>query len=176
MYDPSKYRQHVDEAADYVGTRAPGQPGIGIILGTGLGMLADEINTEAVIDYADIPHFPVSTVESHHGRLIFGRLNGVQVVAMQGRFHLYEGYSAREVTLPVRVFARLGVERLLISNAAGGMNPHFSRGDLMLIIDHINLPESPVGVDAQFTHAVIIAYLQDISSRLDKIESQLKSK
>lgn len=139
MYDASKYRQHVDEAADFVETRLPGRTDIGIILGTGLGMLAEEIDTEVVIDYDDIPHFPVSTVESHHGRLIFGRLSGVRVVAMQGRFHLYEGYTAREATLPVRVFARLGVERLLISNAAGSMNPHFSRGDLMLITDHINL-------------------------------------
>lgn len=139
MYDASTFRRCVDEAASYVRTRSPEQSETGIILGTGLGMLAETIDADTVIDYDDIPHFPVSTVESHHGRLIFGRLNGVRVIAMQGRFHLYEGYSAREVTLPVRVLASLGVKRLLISNAAGGMNPHFSRGDLMLITDHINL-------------------------------------
>lgn len=139
MYDASTYRRHVDEAADYVETRSPRHADVGIILGTGLGMLADEIDAEVVIEYGDIPHFPVSTVESHRGRLIFGRLSGVPVVAMQGRFHLYEGYSAREATIPVRVLAKLGIKRLLISNAAGSMNPHFSRGDLMLITDHINL-------------------------------------
>ncbi|MFC2086078.1 purine-nucleoside phosphorylase, partial [Bacteroidota bacterium] len=139
MYDASNYRRCVDEAADFIEGLSIGQVDTGIILGTGLGMLADEIEAENIIEYDDIPNFPVSTVESHHGKLIFGRLNGVRVVAMKGRFHLYEGYSAREVTLPVRVMARLGVKRLLISNAAGGMNPHFSRGDLMLISDHINL-------------------------------------
>jgi purine-nucleoside phosphorylase len=139
MLDASTYRRSVEEAADFVRARTTIQPEIGIILGTGLGMLADEIDHEADIDYDDLPHFPISTVESHHGRLILGSLSGKPVVAMQGRFHLYEGYSAREVTLPVRVMARLGIKKLFISNAAGGMNPHFSRGDLMLITDHINL-------------------------------------
>jgi purine-nucleoside phosphorylase len=139
MYEASTYRHAVDAAAEYVESRFPEKSTIGIILGTGLGMLAEEIDADVVVDYDEIPNFPVSTVESHHGRLISGRLNGVRVIAMQGRFHLYEGYSARDVALPVRVLAKLGVERLLISNAAGGMNPHFSRGDLMLITDHINL-------------------------------------
>lgn len=139
MPDASAYRRQVDEAADFIGRQTTLRPQTGVILGTGLGMLADQIDAADVISYDDIPHFPVSTVESHHGRLIVGRLNGAEVVAMQGRFHLYEGYSARQVTLPVRVMARLGIKRLLISNVSGGMNPHFSRGDLMLISDHINL-------------------------------------
>jgi purine-nucleoside phosphorylase len=115
------------------------QPGIGIILGTGLGGLVKEIAVEVAIDYAEIPHFPLSTVESHHGRLIFGTLAGKSVVVMQGRFHYYEGYTLQQVTFPVRVMKFLGVHTLLISNAAGGMNPQFSPGSLMLITDHINL-------------------------------------
>ncbi|MBM2845228.1 MAG: purine nucleoside phosphorylase [Bacteroidetes bacterium] len=115
------------------------EPGIGIILGTGLGGLAKEINAEVVVDYGDIPHFPLSTVESHHGKLIFGMLGKQKVVAMQGRFHYYEGYSMQQVTFPVRVMKFLGVQTLLISNAAGGMNPQFSRGSIMIITDHINL-------------------------------------
>jgi purine-nucleoside phosphorylase len=115
------------------------EPAIGIILGTGLGGLTKEIRPEAVVDYDRIPHFPVSTVESHHGKLIFGTLAGKPVVAMQGRFHMYEGYSLQQVTFPVRVMHALGVRTLLISNAAGGMNPRFRRGSLMIITDHINL-------------------------------------
>jgi len=115
------------------------KPGIGIILGTGLGGLVKEINAEMVVDYGDIPHFPLSTVESHHGKLIFGMLGKQRVVAMQGRFHYYEGYSMQQVTFPVRVMKFLGVQTLLISNAAGGMNPQFSRGSIMIITDHINL-------------------------------------
>jgi purine-nucleoside phosphorylase len=114
-------------------------PDTGIILGTGLGGLANEIVPETVVDYASIPHFPLSTVESHHGKLIFGSLGGRKVVAMQGRFHYYEGYTMQQVTFPVRVMKFLGVTTLLISNAAGGMNPQFSRGSLMIITDHINL-------------------------------------
>ena len=114
-------------------------PGIGIILGTGLGGLAKEIIAEVVVDYAEIPHFPLSTVESHSGKLIFGKLGKQQVVAMQGRFHYYEGYTMQQVTFPVRVMKFLGVHTLLISNAAGGMNPQFSRGSIMIITDHINL-------------------------------------
>ncbi len=126
-------------AADEVKARLAPASRIGIILGTGLGGLAEEIEVEASISYDDIPHFPVSTVESHHGKLIYGRLEGVPVLAMQGRFHLYEGYNARQVTFPVRVFGTVGVDTLLISNAAGGMNPNYRRADLMLITDHINL-------------------------------------
>ena len=135
----SVLRPMIDEAVRYLRTRTAMQPPIGIILGTGLGGLVREIRAEVVVEYEDIPHFPVSTVESHHGRLIFGTLAGKQVAVMQGRFHFYEGYSLQQVTFPVRVMKALGVSTLLISNAAGGMNPHFSRGDLMVITDHINL-------------------------------------
>lgn len=132
-------RTHADEALAFLRTRTAAVPGIGIILGTGLGGLAREIQAEVVIDYADIPHFPLSTVESHHGKLIVGTLAGRPVVAMQGRFHFYEGYPLSRVTFPVRVMKLLGVHTLLISNAAGGMNPQFRRGSLMIITDHINL-------------------------------------
>ena len=134
------FRQHVQQASDALAERlGDGRPAVGIILGTGLGGLAEEIDATLSIPYGEIPHMPLSTVESHEGRLIVGTLRGVPVLAMQGRFHLYEGYSAREATFPVRVMASLGVETLLISNAAGGMNPLFRRGDLMLLTDHINL-------------------------------------
>lgn len=135
-------RQNIKESLDYIRKYTKMQPSIGIILGTGLGGLAREIKKEAVLEYQDIPYFPVSTVESHHGKLIFGKLAGKNVVAMQGRFHYYEGYTLQQITFPVRLMSHkvgLGVKTLLISNAAGGMNPHFKRGDLMLITDHINL-------------------------------------
>ena len=132
-------RTQRDEAVAFLMTRTAATPAIGIILGTGLGGLVKEIQVQTVIDYGDIPHFPVSTVESHHGKLIFGMLGKKQVVAMQGRFHYYEGYTMRQVTFPVRVMKALGVQTLLISNAAGGMNPLFRKGSLMLITDHINL-------------------------------------
>jgi purine-nucleoside phosphorylase len=132
-------RAKIEEAVAFLRGSTSSSPAIGIILGTGLGGLAKEIRQEVVVDYADIPHFPVSTVESHHGKLIFGTLAGKPVVAMQGRFHKYEGYALQQVTFPVRVMKFLGVRTLLISNAAGGMNPHFSRGSIMVITDHINL-------------------------------------
>jgi purine-nucleoside phosphorylase len=112
---------------------------IGIILGTGLGGLVEEIVVEHKIDYQDLPYFPVSTVESHKGRLIFGKIAGKNVVVMQGRFHYYEGYTMQQITYPVRVMHFLGVKNLLVSNACGGMNPLFSKGDIMIINDHINL-------------------------------------
>ena len=135
----TELRQHIDEALAFLSTKTTIQPGIGIVLGTGLGGLAQEIRPEVVVEYENIPHFPVSTVESHHGRLIFGRLGNKQVVAMQGRFHYYEGYTMRQVTFPVRVMKLLGVHTLLICNAAGGMNPQFHKGAIMIITDHINL-------------------------------------
>jgi purine-nucleoside phosphorylase len=135
----TELRQHIDEAVRFLRTKTTAQPAVGIILGTGLGGLATEINQDVVIEYEDIPHFPVSTVESHHGRLIFGTLGGKSVVAMQGRFHFYEGYSMQQVTFPVRVMKFLGVNTLLISNAAGGMNPQWRKGSVMIITDHINL-------------------------------------
>jgi len=138
-FDLDKYVGQVNAAVRRVRERVNPNARVGIILGTGLGELAREIQPEEVLPYDEIPHFPVSTVESHHGKLIDGRLGGVPVLAMQGRFHLYEGYDAREVTFPVRVLGSLGVDTLLISNAAGGMHPLFRRGDLMMITDHINL-------------------------------------
>jgi purine-nucleoside phosphorylase len=120
-------------------------PQIAIILGTGLGKLVQNIDIGATISYKDIPHFPISTVESHEGRLIFGYLSGKSVVCMQGRFHYYEGYGMKEVTFPVRAMKKLGADILIVSNAAGGLNPLFERGDVMLITDHINLlPENPL--------------------------------
>ncbi|CAM3300185.1 purine-nucleoside phosphorylase [Rhodothermus bifroesti] len=139
LFDVQAYRAQVEAAAAYIRTRTRLQPQIGIILGTGLGELAREVEPDVVIPYEEIPHFPLSTVESHHGRLLVGHLSGVPVYALQGRFHLYEGYTPQQVTFPVRVLATLGIDTLLISNAAGGMNPLFRRGDLMLITDHINL-------------------------------------
>jgi purine-nucleoside phosphorylase len=138
----SQLHAHVQEALSFIRKRTKMHPEIGIILGTGLGGLVKEIRNKVVLEYEDIPHFPVSTVESHHGKLIFGTLSGKNVVVMQGRFHYYEGYSLQQVTFPVRVMsavAGLGVKTLLISNAAGGMNPQFRRGDIMIITDHINL-------------------------------------
>lgn len=138
----SQLSEQIKDAVEFIRKHTKMRPEIGIILGTGLGGLVKEIRKEVVLDYDEIPHFPISTVESHHGRLIFGTLGGKKIAAMQGRFHYYEGYTMQQVTFPVRVMSSkvgLGVNTLLISNAAGGMNPQFKRGDLMLITDHINL-------------------------------------
>jgi len=131
--------ERITEAAQAIQARFASVPTEAIILGTGLGELAQEIDVVATIDYADIPGFPLSTVESHAGRLLCGTLGGRTVVAMQGRFHRYEGYSMQEVTFPVRVLRALGADTLIVSNACGGMHPLWQRGDLMLIADHINL-------------------------------------
>jgi purine-nucleoside phosphorylase len=138
----TELRRHIGEAIGYLRKYTPMRPTVGIILGTGLGGLAKEIKKEVVIDYEDIPHFPVSTVDSHHGRLIFGTLAGKKVVAMQGRNHYYEGYTMQQIVFPVRVMSRkagLGVSTLLISNAAGGLNPLLRPPALMIISDQINL-------------------------------------
>jgi len=129
----------VRAAAEVVRRRAPVRPAAGIILGTGLGGLAEEIAVETAIPYEEIPGFPLSTVESHAGRLLVGRLGGKPVAAMQGRFHRYEGYDLRQVTFPVRVLHALGADTLVVSNACGGMHPLWAPGDLMLMADHINL-------------------------------------
>ena len=129
----------IDETLEVIRKSTDGKYPVGIILGTGLGGLVKEIKIEHEIDYANLPHFPLSTVESHKGKLIFGTVNGKKVVAMQGRFHYYEGYSMQQITYPVRVMKYLGVETLLVSNACGGMNPLYRRGDIMLMSDHINL-------------------------------------
>ena len=150
--DPDTARTQVREAADALRARVGDGARVGVILGTGLGALADEVDVREAVPYADVPHVPAPTVETHSGRFLAGQLRGVEVLAMQGRFHLYEGYSPWQVTLPVRVMAALGVETLLISNAAGGMNPLFRRGDLMLVTDHIHLqgsnPLTGANVDA----------------------------
>jgi len=129
----------IKNTVKYLNENTELRPKIGIILGTGLGGLVDEIKIEKSISYEDIPHFPVSTVEGHSGRLIFGTIGGVPVVAMQGRFHYYEGYSMKKVTFPVRVMKLFGVETLIVSNASGGMNPDYEVGTIMVINDHINM-------------------------------------
>lgn len=135
----------IAEAVEYIKAQVEAMPQVGIVLGTGLGGLVSEIEIEKELAYNFIPHFPLSTVESHFGKLIFGNLGGKRVVAMQGRFHYYEGYSMREITFPIRVLKELGIEALYISNAAGGMNLEYKKGDLMIIDDHINLqPANPL--------------------------------
>lgn len=136
--DLHDYRERVDEATDAIRNEVDRSPAIGIILGTGAGALAEEIDQDATLSYEDLPGFPPSTMEMHEGELIFGELEGVPVVAMNGRLHLYEGYTAHEVVFPIRVLGTLGIETLLISNAAGGMDPHHETGDLVLVTDHIN--------------------------------------
>ena len=127
----------INQTVAYIKGKVTITPEVGIILGTGLGGLVREIEKQEIIDYNDIPNFPVSTVEGHSGRLIFGYLGGKQVVAMQGRFHFYEGYDMKQVTFPVRVMKFLGIKQLFVSNASGGVNPDFEIGDLMIINDHI---------------------------------------
>ncbi|WP_163716363.1 purine-nucleoside phosphorylase [Mangrovibacterium lignilyticum] len=135
----------IEATADYISEQIKCKPEIGIILGSGLGGLATEIEVELEIPYKTIPNFPVSTVDGHNGHLIFGTLGGKQVLAMQGRFHYYEGYNMKEVTFPVRVMKQLGINYLFVSNATGGLNPDFKIGDLMIINDHINMfPEHPL--------------------------------
>ncbi|NCO23861.1 MAG: purine-nucleoside phosphorylase [Candidatus Infernicultor aquiphilus] len=129
----------ITESVEFINQKSNIKPKIAIILGTGLGRLAEDIQEKEIIPYSDIPNFPISTVQGHGGNLVLGKLENKEVVAMQGRFHYYEGYNLKEVTFPVRVMKKLGAEVIIISNAAGGMNRFFKRGDLMLITDHINL-------------------------------------
>ena len=137
--------EKINQTAEYLRSRVTDMPRTAIILGTGLGALVDYIDDKLYIPYSEIPNFPVSTVEGHSGNLIFGTLGGKRVIAMQGRFHYYEGYDMKQVTFPVRVFKALGVDTLFVSNAAGGMNKEFRVGDVMVITDHINLfPENPL--------------------------------
>jgi purine-nucleoside phosphorylase len=138
MTMPDLYEQ-IQAAKQVIVKRWPAKPKAGIILGTGLGGLTGDIEAEATFPYEEIPYFPQPTVKSHAGRLVCGRLAGQTVVAMEGRFHYYEGYSLQQITLPVRVMRALGCELLVVSNACGGMNPQFGKGDLMVIEDHINL-------------------------------------
>lgn len=137
--------EKIQETANFLRSKMHTKPETAIILGTGLGSLVHEITDAYEISYKDIPNFPISTVEGHSGKLIFGKLGNKDIMAMQGRFHFYEGYSMQEVTFPVRVMRELGIKTLFVSNAAGGMNPDFSIGDLMIITDHINFfPEHPL--------------------------------
>lgn len=134
-----EFRKKRDEALSYIEQQTEERPDFLIVLGTGLGDLGEEIDVSETISYSDIPHFPVSTVESHAGHLIFGTLSGKNVVAMQGRFHYYEGYSMQQIAFPIRVLKSLSTDTLLVSNACGGMNPNYARGEIMLIKDHINM-------------------------------------
>lgn len=137
--------EKIQETASWLREKMTTSPKTAIILGTGLGQLASEITDSYEFPYSEIPNFPVSTVEGHAGKLIFGKLGGKDIMAMEGRFHFYEGYNMKEVTFPVRVMYELGIETLFVSNASGGMNPEFKIGDLMIITDHINLfPEHPL--------------------------------
>ncbi|MDE7466303.1 MAG: purine-nucleoside phosphorylase [Muribaculaceae bacterium] len=143
--DTINYLDKIRESAEYIKAKVGNLPDTAVILGTGLGSLADNMDITAEIDYHEIPYFPVSTVEGHSGKLIFGKLGGKYIMAMKGRFHYYEGYDMKEVTFPVRVMKQLGIDKLFVSNAAGGMNKEFQVGDVMIITDHINLfPENPL--------------------------------
>ncbi|MBR6287277.1 MAG: purine-nucleoside phosphorylase [Bacteroidaceae bacterium] len=137
--------EKIQETASYLKSKMTTSPETAIILGTGLGKLAEEITDRYELEYKDIPNFPVSTVEGHSGKLIFGKLGNKEIMAMQGRFHYYEGYSMKEVTFPIRVMRELGIKTLFVSNASGGTNPDFEIGDIMIIRDHINyMPEHPL--------------------------------
>ncbi len=139
MYD------QIQTSIQYIRSKTDFLPKVGIILGTGLGNLTDEIRVICEIPYADIPHFPISTVQSHKGKLVFGYLGEKPVVCMAGRFHYYEGYTMRQVTFPIRVLKFLGIEHFVVSNVSGGINPHFQAGDIVVLKDHINLlPDNPL--------------------------------
>ncbi len=139
MESVETFRKNRKEALEHIQSKTKMRPEYMLILGTGLGQLADEMDIETEIPYNEIPHFPVSTVESHAGKLLFGQLGGKDVVAMQGRFHFYEGYTMQQIVFPIRVLKENGANTLFVSNASGGMNSNYKRGDIMLIKDHINL-------------------------------------
>jgi purine-nucleoside phosphorylase len=171
--------QQIKQTADYLRSKVSDMPKTAIILGTGLGALVDYIEDKQFIAYTEIPNFPISTVEGHSGNLIFGTLGGKRVIAMQGRFHYYEGYDMKQVTFPVRVFKELGVETLYVSNAAGGMNKGFLVGDVMIITDHINLfPENPLRgknyneLGPRFP-AMTEAYSHELIAKADEIAKEL---
>jgi purine-nucleoside phosphorylase len=166
--------EKIKESAEFLKSKGMIAPEIGIILGTGLGRLADEIETEIEIDYEEIPHFPISTVEFHHGILIYGKLRGKRILVMKGRSHVYEGYTAQEITFPVRVMKMLGIRCLLVSNACGAMNTAFRKGSLMLITDHINLLPNPLigpNIDELGTRFPDMsqAYSKEISDKIIQI-------
>lgn len=168
------------ETVDFIKSKTNGfEPEVGIVLGSGLGGLVDVIDTQYSISYKDIPNFPVSTVAGHQGKLILGTLSGRKVVAMQGRFHYYEGYSTKEVTFPIRVLKYLGIELLVLSNASGGVNPDFRVSDIMFITDHINLLPNPLigknddRIGTRFPE-LSEAYNKNVLAFADKIADELK--
>lgn len=165
------------ETADFIKSKINDIPQIAIILGTGLGALVDSIEDSRYIPYKDIPNFPLSTVEGHSGKLIFGTLGGKRVMAMQGRFHYYEGYDMKEVTFPIRVMQQLNIKTLFVSNAAGGMNKEFKVGDIMIITDHINLfPENPLrGRNYEQLGTRFPAMTEAYSKRLIKLADDIAS-
>lgn len=172
------YLDKIKESSFFIRTQVSDLPEIAIILGTGLGDLINHIEDKKAIEYKDIPNFPVSTVEGHSGRLIFGTLGGKRIMAMQGRFHYYEGYDMKDVTFPIRVMQNLKVKYLFVSNAAGGMNKEFKVGDIMVITDHINLfPENPLRgrnfeeLGTRFP-AMTEAYKADLINLADEVASK----
>ncbi|WP_425393622.1 purine-nucleoside phosphorylase [Aequorivita capsosiphonis] len=170
--------KYIEEAADYLKQRGFEQPEVGIILGTGLGKIIDHVEIEAEVSYNHIPNFPTATVEFHKGKLLYGSLEGKKVVVMQGRFHIYEGYSLRDVTFPVRVMHLLGIKKLLVSNASGAINLNFKKGEIMLIDDHINLQgDSPLafrGVEKMGERFVDMSapYDAEMNKKLQQIASE----
>lgn len=170
--------KYTEEAANYLKQRGFDNPEVGIILGSGLGRILEHLEIEKEVSYNHIPNFPTATVEFHRGKLIYGTLEGKKAVVMQGRFHLYEGYSLRDITFPVRVMKLLGIKRLLVSNAAGAINPNFKKGELMLIEDHINLqggsPLAFKGVEHLGERFVDMSapYNAEMNERLQQIADQ----
>ncbi|MCW5518662.1 purine-nucleoside phosphorylase [Aureitalea sp. L0-47] len=168
----------IEEAVDFLRGRGFGTPEVGIILGTGLGKILESVEVEAEMSYNHIPYFPTATVEFHTGKLIYGSLSGKKVVLMQGRFHVYEGYSLQDVTFPVRVMHKLGVKRLLVSNASGALDPDFRKGEIMLIDDHINLqggsPLAFKGVEKMGERFVDMSepYDREMNDLIEKIASE----
>ena len=167
--------EQVSQAVDYIKSKVDFKPEIAVILGTGLGKLADKISIRFSLDYGDIPNFPVSTVETHEGKLLFGEMNGKNVVAMQGRSHFYEGYTMRQITLPVRVMAMLGAKILIISNACGSMNPLIRKKSITVINDHINLlPDNPlIGVNDDRLGPRFVDMSEPYSQRLIKLTDEV---
>jgi purine-nucleoside phosphorylase len=174
--------QMIKEATIFIAEKIDTTPRIGLILGSGLGDLADEIQNPTKIAYGDIPHFPVSTVEGHAGQLVIGELNGKQVVAMQGRFHFYEGYAMQDVVFPVYVMKQLGIQVLVVTNACGGMNRDFAPGDLMIITDHINFTGTNPLIGANYAELgprfpdMSLAYTPELVELVEKVAGELNIK
>lgn len=174
------YLEQIKQSADFLTSKGIENPEVGVVLGTGLGKFLDYLKVEISIDYSEIPHFPLSTVEFHKGKLLFGTIGSKKVVAMQGRFHLYEGYSLQQVTFPIRVLHHLGIQQLLLSNAAGGINKSFKKGDLILLDDHINLQGgSPLSGLNSFDYGGIFPdmsapYSKELNANLNQRASELE--